>query len=301
MVAEAAVPLSPSGADARLVIGFALAGGLALGGAVGFLRESADGVHHSREHAEREAGLPVLAALPRTGRWRRDPAAEARARPGAPAAEAARDLRAALLAGAEGPLALAVVSPGPGEGRSTLAALLAESCAQLGRRTLLLDADIRDPDQARRYGLAGAPDLVSVLEGQATLDEALWREPETGLTVLPSDPAPAAHADLLAGPGFGALLERLRARFEIVVIDTPPLLSVVDGRLIAAAADGAAAALRWGETRRSDLRAGLRLLEDAQAPVRGLVLTGAPRRAAPRPARAPAGGRYGRFSEHFEA
>ncbi|MGM0586424.1 MAG: Wzz/FepE/Etk N-terminal domain-containing protein [Pseudomonadota bacterium] len=297
LIAEAVPPLRPAGPDARLVLGFALLGGLGLGGAVAFLRESSDGALHSVEQAERETGLPVLAALPKARAPRRGPAA---GRPGSPLAEAARDLRAALLAGAEGPLVIAVVSPGRGEGRSLAAALLAESCAQLGRRTALVDADIRDPAQGARYGVAGGADLVSVLEGETPLTEALWREPGTGLTVLPADPAPAARADLLATPALGELLETLRARFEVIVLDTPGLLAVADGRLVAALADRTAMLARWGGTRRADLRAGLRLLEDVGAPAWGVALTGAPRRADPRPPRARAGGRYGRFTEDFE-
>src|SRR6056297_2601241 len=129
LIAEAAPPQEPAAANARLVLALSLAAGLAFGASAAFVLESAGGVHHSAEAAERESGLPVLAALPRA----RDPVAQARSRPASRLAEAVRELRAGVLAGVEGPVTIAVLSPGPGEGKSSLAAMLAESCARRGR------------------------------------------------------------------------------------------------------------------------------------------------------------------------
>ncbi len=301
LIAEAAAPLRPTAPNRDLVLAFALCGGLALGGAAAFVRESFWGVHHSVESAERDAGLPVLAALPRLRGWRPDLPGFVRKRPGSRLAEGVRDLRIALLPRTrnEECTVIAVTSAGAGEGKSSACAMLAESCARLGRRTVLVDADIRNPAQAHRYGLSGAADLLAALEGEATLDEVLWRDPASGLTVLPSEAAPARRAELLAGPEFAVLLESLRDQFEVVVIDTPPLLAVADGRLLAASADRVALLLRWGETRREDLRAAARTLEEAGVQAAGLVLSGTPGRADPRPGRR-GGGRYGRFSEYFE-
>jgi capsular exopolysaccharide synthesis family protein len=296
LIAEAAPPLEPSAANARLVLALALAAGLGFGAAGAFVLESAGGVHHSAEAAERETGLPVLAALPRA----RDAAARARGRPASRLAEAVRELRAGVLAGAEGPLTVAVLSPGAGEGKSSLAAMLAESCARLGRRTLLVDADLRNPSQAGRYGLSGEEDLGALLEGTALPEEVIWEDPATGLSVLPAQPAPARRAELLAGPAFPAALAGLRARFEVIVIDTPPLLAVADARLAAAAADRSVLALRWGRTTRAEVRAALRTLGEAGARVAGLALTATPAGGDPRPGRDGRGGRYGRFAEYFE-
>jgi len=296
LIAEAAPPQEPAAANARLVLALSLAAGLAFGASAAFVLESAGGVHHSAEAAERESGLPVLAALPRA----RDPVAQARSRPASRLAEAVRELRAGVLAGVEGPVTIAVLSPGPGEGKSSLAAMLAESCARLGRRTLLVDADLRNPSQAARFGLSGEEDLGALLEGAALPEEVIWEDPETGLSVLPAQPAPARRAELLAGPAFQAVLAGLRGRFEVIVIDTPPLLAVADARLAAAAADRSVLALRWGRTTRAETRAALRALGEAGARVAGLALTATPAGGDPRPGRDGRGGRYGRFAEYFE-
>ena len=290
VIAEAAPPLEPSAPSAPLVLALALTAGLGLGGAAAFLRESVAGVHHSAEAAERDAGLPVLAAIPPAPRGA-DPVAAVRDRPGSRLAEAVRELRAGALSGAEAPLTLAVVSAGAEEGKSVLAAQIAESCARLGRRTVLVDADLRDPAQAGRYGLSAGADLGALLAGMAGLDEALRLDPATGVTVLPARPGAAPRAELLSGPALPETLAALRRRFDVVVIDTPPLLAAADARFLAALADRCVVALRWGRTSREDLRAGLRLLAEAGARPAGLALVGA---------RGRTGGGHGRFRRYFD-
>lgn len=300
-LAAAAAPLPhapPLGAPA---LALALAAGLALGSGLAVLRESADAAPSSPAMAAADLGAPVLAALPPDRLRRGDPAAAARLRPGSPAAEGARRLRLALLADAPRPLTLAVLSPGPSEGRSTLAALLADGCARAGLRAVLVDADLRRPSQARRAGLAGAADLVSALEGEARLDEVLARRGEDGPWLLPAEPAPAGRADLVAGPGMADLIESLRARFDVVILDSPPLLQAPEARALAALADRAVVAARWGRTRREDLRAAARALEEAGVRPAGLALVGAPARLVPDLAPAPRADspRFGRFAERF--
>ena len=251
--------------------------------------------------ASEDAGAPALAALPRI-RGRADPVAMARRRPGSPLAESARRLRQSLAAGGEGGAAsqvVAVLSPGPGEGKSTVAALLAESCARAGLRTALVDADVRAPSQARRYGLSGATDLVSVLAGEASVAEAMLRPVEGGPWLLSADPATARRAELLAGPAMARLIADLRRRFDVVILDTPPVLCAAEARALAGLADRRLLVMRWGETRRGDLRAAADALREARAPASGLALSAAPRRGGPDPAAARP--RYGGFLEGFDA
>ncbi|MEC9434532.1 MAG: CpsD/CapB family tyrosine-protein kinase [Pseudomonadota bacterium] len=328
-----AVPAAPPTAPARPTAGaamlWALLAGFLAAGVAGAAAEAADRSLRSLAEAGAEARLPALAALPRVPRLAGlrmrlgaslggglrggdDGGAAAgllattRARPAGRLAEATRGLRVALTAGPPpdggGGRIIAVTSPGPREGRSETAALLAESCARVGLRTVLVDADIRAPGQAARFGLQGATDLLEALEGGATLDEVLWTDAATGLTVLPAEPAPAWRADLLAGPGMAALLSALRRRFEVVVLDTPPLLSVADGLALAARADRVLLLARDGVTRRDALRAAARMLADGGVRPAGVALTdafdagpGAGRALRPAPPRA----RFGRFSEGF--
>ncbi|MDF2235588.1 Wzz/FepE/Etk N-terminal domain-containing protein [Albimonas sp. CAU 1670] len=299
-VVSAAAPVPPDLLPAGLTLALGLGGGLALGGALAWLRETQDGAPLSAAMAAADAGAPTLAALPRV-RGRLDPVVQARRRPGSPLAEGARRLRQALATTADARTpgtVVAVLSPGPGEGKSTVAALLAESCALAGLRTALVDADLRAPSQARRYGVAGAADLLSALGGEATVEQALSRPVERGPWLLPADPAGARRAELLAGPAMARLVAELRRRFDVVILDTPPLLCAAEARTLATLADRRVLALRWGETRRGDLRAAADALREAGAPATGLALCAAPRRGGPDPAaRRP---RYGGFLEGFD-
>ncbi|MAS43586.1 MAG: hypothetical protein CML46_20595 [Rhodobacteraceae bacterium] len=328
-------PATPERLPAAAALLAALGGGLAAAGMAGLAAEASDRALRSLEDAAAEARIPALAALPRTAVTRFGGAgrsglagrggfegdggaaagllAQVRARPAGPLAEAVRGLRARLIApvaaaagfaetAARAPLVIAVTSPGPREGRSETAALLAESCARIGLRTALVDADIRAPGQAARFGLEGAVDLLETLEGAAPLDEVLWTDTATGLSVLPAEPAPAWRADLLAGPAMAALLAALRRRFDVVVLDTPPLLTAADGFLLAARADRVLLLARDGVTRRESLRAAARMLAEHDIRPAGVALTDA---LAPEPspvrARRPTSprDRFGRFSEGF--
>jgi protein-tyrosine kinase len=129
---------------------------------------------------------------------------------------------------------LAIVSPGSGEGRSYVAANLAVLFAQLGERTLLIDADLRAPRQHRIFNL---PDdgcgLSAVLSGRADGD-AVMRIPEFGpLSVLPAGARPANPQELLLRPLFTALLDRLEAEFDVILFDTPPAKRYADAQSLA--------------------------------------------------------------------
>ncbi len=128
---------------------------------------------------------------------------------------------------------LAVVSPGSGEGRSYVAANLAVLFAQLGERTLLIDADLRAPRQHRIFNIPDGYGLSSVLSGRADGDTVI-RVPEFGpLSVLPAGARPPNPQELLLRPAFTALLGRLEAEFDVIVFDTPPAKPYADAQSLA--------------------------------------------------------------------
>lgn len=128
---------------------------------------------------------------------------------------------------------LAVVSPGCGEGRSYVAANLAVLFAQLGERTLLIDADLRAPRQHRIFNIPGGCGLSAVLSGRAEGD-AVIRIPEFGpLAVLPAGALPPNPQELLLRPAFTALLGRLEAEFDVILFDTPPAKPYADAQGLA--------------------------------------------------------------------
>jgi protein-tyrosine kinase len=135
--------------------------------------------------------------------------------------------------------ALAVVSPGSGEGRSYIAANLAVLFSQLGKRTLLIDADLRRPRQHRIFGLPGRIGLSSVLAGRAGWDAVSEIKSLPGLWVLPAGATPPNPQELLARPGFGKLIQALRSSYEVILVDTPAAGNWADASTIATRAGAA--------------------------------------------------------------
>ncbi len=143
--------------------------------------------------------------------------------------------------------ALAVVSPGVGEGRSYVTANLAVLFSQLGKRTLLIDADLRRPRQHEIFGLAGRVGLSTVLSGRAGWEAVHEVKSLPGLWVLPSGAVPPNPQELLSRPGFARLVQALRASYDVILVDTPAGSVWADAATIAARA-GAALVLACRDT-----------------------------------------------------
>src|SRR5690606_14453620 len=141
-----------------------------------------------------------------------------------------------------------LTSPLPAEGKSTAATGLAVTMAQAGQRVALVEADLRRPMLAERLGIDGAVGTTNVLIGKISLDDALIPYGETGLQVLPSGPVPPNPSELLQSTAMHNLLRELRDRFDVVIVDAPPLLPVTDAAVLAAQVDGAVLILRHGKT-----------------------------------------------------
>ena len=173
--------------------------------------------------------------------------------------------------------ALAVVSPGPGEGRSYIAANLAVLFSQLGKRTLLIDADLRRPRQHQIFGLPGRTGLSAVLAGRAGWEALSEIQAIPGLWVLPAGAKPPNPQELLARPGFTKLISALRASYEVILIDTPAAAHCADAGTIAARAG---AALMLACRNRSSMPGLNNLSENLRqfgVTIVGAVLNGAPR------------------------
>lgn len=163
--------------------------------------------------------------------------------PDSAAAEHLRQLRSQLMLRwfENDPLqtALAIVSPNPGEGRSYIAANLAVLFSQLGKRTLLIDADLRRPRQHRIFGLPGRIGLSAVLAGRAGPEVIAEIKPLPELFVLPAGAVPPNPQELLARDGFAKLLTAMRATYEVVLVDTPAMSICADAGTVAARAGAA--------------------------------------------------------------
>jgi len=167
---------------------------------------------------------------------------------------------------------LAIVSPGAREGRSFVAANLAVVFAQLGQRTLLIDADFRAP---RQQGIFNIPDrfgLSSALSGRGDLSAALPVSGLTGLAVLPAGPVPPNPLELLSRASFAALLAKAQCEYDTILIDTPPLTEYTDGQCVAFRAGDVLLLTRQHHTRMAQTERAAREVSDASARIVGTLM-----------------------------
>ncbi len=280
--------------------GVALALGATLGLGLGFVLALIVDARDQRirdvpdlERALAEHPVPVLGQLPALrgeALLRRGDAHEQRrARdlyvhrfPGSLTAERCRGIRTSLafVQGSAARRCIMVSSPGPAEGKSSVATSLALSLCQADKRVVLIDADLRRPRLHEVFGLDGSeqpasPGLAAFLQGQASLDDVIVHAPRgapDNLDIIPCGTPPARPAELLESPALARLLEALRGRYDMVIIDTPPVLPVADPLLVARVVDGVVLVPRVGRTTRGQLMHTVGLLRRADARVLGLVL-----------------------------
>lgn len=212
----------------------------------------------------------------RPGESRVSEAVVAAYEPASPQVEALRALRSELMlhwfTEDAAHKAVAVVSEARGDGRSHVAANLAVVLSQLGGRTLLIDADLRNPSQHALFGLENRIGLSAVLAGRAGA-EAVQRVAELGnLSVLPSGVAPPNPQELLARPTFGVLLERLAEHVDFILIDTPPAAESADAQTVAARARAALFVVRKNHSRLWRVQAIAESVARTRAAVLGAVL-----------------------------
>ena len=281
-VTPAAVPSAPSSPNTRLNLLAGLVGGSALGVLYAWLRERLDTRVRTAEDLARVTGLPLLAGLDTP------PGADAGRdlvvvnAPRSPAAEAFRSLRTAVQFTARPgqPLTLLITSAHAAEGKSTVAANLAETLAETGLRVALVDADLRRPSQADVFGLEGAAGLTTVLIGQAEVADVLQEWGTSGLRLLTSGPLPPNPSELLSSPAMADVLAQLGASHDVVLVDGAPLLPVTDSAVLARLVSGTMLVVDASRARRPAVSRSLELLERVDARVVGVVLTHVRQRAA---------------------
>ena len=262
-------PPTPARPRLSVNLALALAFGLFSGGLAAFGIEFLDDTFKVPEDVEGSLNLPVLGIIPIAGEM------EAFANPRSPVSEAYRSLRTALqFSTAEGaPKTLLVTSSRPGEGKSTTALALARNFAQLGLRALLIDGDLRNPSLHRSLGLAATAGLSNYLTGNVLPTGVFQRTEQEGLTLMACGPLPPNPAELLAGPKMSSLLAVASQRFDIVIIDGPPVMGIADAPLLASIANGTLLVVEAGLTRRGVTRAALKRLHFARAQMVGALLS----------------------------
>jgi polysaccharide biosynthesis transport protein len=282
LVTPALTPTSPSSPKPVQDGLLGLAAGLALGLGAAFLRDSLDDKLTSKEAAEHAGGAPVLALTPLVTPWRRrrQPLVVVISQPTSPAAESYRSLRTSLqFARQDGRLrSIVVTSPGVAEGKTATLANLGVVFAQAGERVVLVSCDLRRPRIGSFFGLDEHEGLTSILLGRQTLEEAVLPVPGLDrLSVLPAGPVPPNPAELLNSAPAQAIFARLREHFDLVLIDSPPVLPVTDAAILSRHADATLMLAAAGQTRRADLHRAVEKLDQVGTQILGLVLNKATR------------------------
>ena len=192
-----------------------------------------------------------------------------------PFAESYYAIRTALqFATSEGaPKSLLITSARSSEGKSTTAAVLARHFAQLGRRVLLIDADLRNPSLHTLFDCVAKPGLSNYLAGHARVDEVIGRTENPHLSFIHSGPPPPNPTDLLGGGRLPQLLADAERDFDMVIVDGPPVMGLGDATLLASATTGVLMVIEAGRTHVRLVNAALERLRLGRAHIIGAVLT----------------------------
>lgn len=257
---------------------FALGIGLLIGIGLALFRDYLDDRIRERDDlTEAAPGLPILGMIPEVPDWkdRRNPFLVELARPRSPSAEAYRSLRTSIqFMGVENPIKmLQVTSPAAADGKTTTSANLAVAMAEAGTRVVLVSCDLRKPRIHEFFGLHNDVGLTSVLVGDASLVDAIQNVPEVDtLSLIASGPVPPNPSELLAGAHSRRIFAELSHQFDIVLIDSSPLLPVTDGSVLAGMSDAVLLITAANLSTRRDITRGLELLDRVSANVVGCVL-----------------------------
>ncbi|HHW37910.1 MAG TPA: CpsD/CapB family tyrosine-protein kinase [Bacillales bacterium] len=166
---------------------------------------------------------------------------------------------------------LLVTSPGYGEGKSITVANLAISMAQLGKKILLVDADLRKPSIHTLFQLDHSPGLADVLTGETTVEGAVLQTEVQGLEIVTSGLATNHPAELLSSPKLEQMIDAAKKKYDFVLFDSSPILDVTDSRLLANQCEGTILVIRNGKTRTNEATEAKRLLNLAQATCLGVI------------------------------
>ncbi len=281
IIERADVPLLPASPKRKPMMAGAVMLGLALGFGVAFLLEMLTPGLRRPEQIERSLQAAHLASIPRLD----DNVANAFAKGTRLAISKPRSLFAEAIGAARheidqqwqsnGSRVILVASALPGEGTTLIAANLAHHYAVSGVRTLLIDADLRAAKLTQHLGLAGRAGLREVLAGYMTPEAAVLRDSSTGLNVLPATsgaPQRTSAPEALSSANLAHALAILKGRYEVIIIDVPPLLPVVDGRLVADHADQVVMTMTWLKTPAALAKKAIRLLGSNAEKVVGVVM-----------------------------
>jgi capsular exopolysaccharide synthesis family protein len=272
IIDKAEIPQAPSSPNLVKNLILALIAGAGLAALALFLKDQLDDAIRVPEDVEHKLRLPLLGVVPQSEGHELD---EALTDPKSPVSEAYNSLRGALLYSTINglPQVMLVTSAQPAEGKTTTSHALAAGFARMGRKVLLVDADLRRPSVHRRVGLSNDKGLTTLLTGHEPLVGAVRESGQPNLWMLTSGPIPPSPTELLSSNRMEQLVEEMARNFDVVLIDSPPILGLADAPVLSALADGVVFVVESNRSRRGALKQALRRLRGMRPVLLGAVLS----------------------------
>lgn len=279
VISVAQVPMLASSPNKTRSLQLAGIGGLVLGFFFAFLIEKLDSGFRTAAQVEALLRVPVLTSVPEVGGLLGKSGKlidQVIDKPTSGFVESLRGIQVGLVLSNvdRRPKVVLVTSALPAEGKTTIAVGLARLAARAGQKVVLVDGDIRRPGVAKSFGMAVTKnDLVDLLTGTAQLTDVLRKDRATDLILLTTRKLASTASDLLGSQAMEGLIATLKDSFDLVIIDSAPVLPVNDSRILAGLADAIVFAVRWEKTPRAAVQQAVQALSAVGASIAGLVLT----------------------------
>ncbi len=274
VIEEATLPEIPAKPQKKRNLLLGLVFGLFGGVGLAFFLEYLDNTVKTPEDVEERFDIPVISTIDLLKTKDQTIVENVLNEPSSLIAESFKALRTSIFLSSadKPPRTLLVTSMIPGEGKSSVAACLCASIAQTGKRVLLIDADMRRPVQHRNFPCDTANGLSTILAGISQTADTIHPNIIENLDLIPAGPVPPNPSELLSSRKMEQLITELSSRYDMLIVDSPPLASVTDPVILSQRTDGIIIVTWAGKTTYEMLGKGLKQLSDVKAPFTGLVL-----------------------------
>ena len=272
IIDSAEVPGGPSSPNMFKNLIVALLAGIGLAAVTVFIKDQFDDSIRVPEDVETKLDIPLLGVVPKS---HNEEPEDALVDPKSPISEAYNSLRGSLLYSTpEGlPQIVLLTSAQPAEGKTTSSYAVAASFSRMGKKVLLIDADLRRPSLHRRIGYGNERGLSTLLTSHEPLSAVLQPSGQENLALLTSGAIPPSPTELLSNIRLEQILQEAAKQFELVIVDSPPILGLADAPAMAALADGVLFVVEADRSRRGSLKTALRRLRSVRPVILGAVLT----------------------------
>ena len=304
IISFAAPPALPSFPNKRIFVALALVTSSLLGLALVFTVEHMDAGFRSSEQIEAQAGVPTLGLIPALtgfGKLATKPEDYVLHKPTSAFADSLRSLRTTLMLSNvdNPPSVILMTSAVPGEGKTAITTSLARLTAGMGQRVLVIDCDIRRPRVHAVFDVSNEGGLVEYMAGELTLSDIIRKDAKSELHFITAGRSTPNSTELLRSEQMKSLLAMLRSQYDLIIVDSPPVLAISDARILSQICDTTVFVVRWRETRREAVIYGMRQLMRSNGRLAGALLSQVNVRKHARYGFGDSGYYYGRYRKYY--